>query len=110
MKQIKVMETYYDITTLYKKAAQSKPRRALFGYMMRTGRTDNTVFGGAFRLIEELEEVPKNDVYKLKLTSLKSPEIVAVAEVAIAGGFNQFAIPFWDIKRTAKALEALDIQ
>lgn len=109
MKSISVMDTYWDLKRLYQEAAASKARRGLFGYMLKTGRTDNTIFGGAFKLVCDLEDVPKHSAYKLKIESASGKEIIAAAEVALAGGFDQFAPPIKEIKKTCRALKNIDI-
>jgi len=109
MKSISVIETYWDLKRLYQEAAGSKARRGLFGYMLKTGRTDNTVLGGAFKLVCDLESVPKHNAYKLKIESASGREIVAAAEVALAGGFDRFAPPVKEIRKTCRALKNIEI-
>lgn len=109
MKPIKVMDTYWDIKTLYQEAAQSKARRGLFGYMLKTGRTENVVFGGAFRLICDLESVPKYSAYNLKVESSNGKEIIAAAEIAMAGGFDRFALPAREIRSICHNLKDIEL-
>lgn len=112
MKIIKVMETRYDLSCLYKAAADTKARRGLFGYMLQTGRTDNTVLGGAFALLCDIENVKRRgELYKLRYecgpTSAK--EMVSICEVALAGGFDSFAMSASDIRRTSKKIQQIGI-
>lgn len=109
MKTIIVMDTYWDIKMLYREAAQSKARRGLFGYMLKTGRTENAVFGGAFRLICDIESVPKHNTYRLHVESENGKEIIAAAEIAMAGGFDHFAISAREIKRTCRNLKDIEL-
>ena len=109
MKRITVMDTYWDIKMLYREAAQSKARRGLFGYMLRTGKMENAVFGGAFRLICDLESVPKHSAYRLRVETANGKEIIAAAELAMAGGFDRFALPAREIKRTCRNLKDIEL-
>ena len=108
MKNIKVMATVYNLSELYKVSSKSKARRGLFGYMLHTARPDNQVCGGAMRLVEDLESVGSN-LYKLNLVDKYGKEIVAVAEVALAGGFNKFALSKKEINKTLKSIVKLGL-
>lgn len=107
MKIINVTECGYNIKCLYEKA-NSPARRALMGYMIKTGRSDDLTFGGAFALLEELEGLGK-EVYKLSIgtSSEKAKEIIAIVEVAQAGGFNKFAMSKTEIRKTSKRIKEL---
>ena len=112
MKTIKVMECGWDLKYLYKEAIQTKARRGLFGYMLRTGRCDNTTLGGAFYLLKQLEPVWGKVAYELKKYPNNgdvAKEIIAVAEFALAGGFNGFAPSCSEMKKTIKALDKIEI-
>lgn len=110
MKTINVIECGWDLKRLYKEAIQTKARRGLFGYMLRTGRCDNLTFGGAFQLICQLEPVWGKEAYNLRSETHAAKEIVAVAEVAMAGGFDKFAPSKHEMRRTIKALDGIEIQ
>lgn len=111
MKTIKVMESGWNLKLLYSEAIETKARRGLFGYMLRTGRCDNTVLGGAFYLLRQLESVWGKEAYTLKLesNSATAKEIIAVAEFAMAGGFDRFAPTRREMMRTMKALSEIEI-
>lgn len=111
MKTVKVQESGWDLKFLYKEAIQTKARRGLFGYMLRTGRCDNTVLGGAFYLLRQLESVWGKEAYTLKMETNEATarEIIAVAEFAMAGGFDQFAPSRREMSRTIKALDGIEI-
>ena len=105
MKIIKVMETVYDIKTLYKEAS-TQAQRALVGYMLKTGKTNDVILGGAFTLVKDVERC-KGKLYKL-ITRTAAEEnekqIISIAETAMAGGFNQFALSKREIRRTLKRI------
>ena len=100
MKTIKVMETKWDVLPLYE-AATTKARRGLLGYMIKTGRSDDLIFGGAFSLLMEIENCP--GLYRLKLYG-NYKEIAYITEVAQNGGFDKFAISKSEIKRITNML------
>lgn len=111
MKTVKVMECGWDLKLLYKEAILTKPRRGLFGYMIRTGRCDNTILGGSFYLLQQLEPVWGKEAYHLKLetNSATAREIIAMAEFAMAGGLNRFAPSRREMSKTIKALDGIEI-
>ena len=100
MKTIKVMETKWDVLPLYE-AATTKARRGLLGYMIKTGRSDDLIFGGAFSLLRDIEEC--HGLYRLKLYG-NYKEIAYITEVAQNGGFDKFAISKMEIKRITNML------
>ena len=100
MKTIKVMETKWDILPLYQ-AAITKASRGLLGYMIKTGRSDDLIFGGAFSLLREIESC--HGLYRLKLHG-NYKEIIYITEIAQNGGFDKFAISKTEIKRITNML------
>lgn len=109
MKTITINETGWDLHLLYKEAIKTKARRGLFGYMLRTGRADNLIFGGAFQLLRDLEPVWGKEAYHLRSNTGEGRHIVAVAEVALAGGFDRFALSKREMQRTIQALKDIEI-
>ena len=104
MKIIKVMETKWDINVLYENAT-SKAKRGLLGYMIKTGRSDDLIFGGAFALLRDIESC--HGIYRLKIQSANHREIIAIAEVAQNGGFDKFAISKMEIKHISSMLNQI---
>ena len=102
MKTIEIIPTVYHIKCLYRDAV-TKYQRELLGYMIQTGRTDNPMLGGAFRLLFELDSVPKEEMYTLTWENKENAmEIIAVAEAVRARVFRKFAISKWKVKRINK--------
>ena len=108
MKNIKVMATVYNLSELYKVSGKSKARRGLFGYMLHTARPDNQVFGGAMRLVEDLESVGSN-LYKLNMEDEYGEEIAFIAEMALTGKFKKFALSKREIKKRTKYIVKLGL-
>ena len=101
---IHVSEMGWDIKSLYSNA-DTKAKRGLMGYMMRTGRSDDLVFGGAFALVRDIEAYScHGNVYKLSICSPRAKEIIAIAETAMAGGFDKFAFSKREIRRIGRRI------
>jgi len=109
MKTITINEVGWDLHLLYREAIQTKARRGLFGYMLRTGRADNLIFGGAFQLLKQLEPVWGKEAYSLRSATSATRDIIAIVEVALAGGFDRFALSRKEMQRTIKALDGIEI-
>lgn len=102
MKTIKVMPTAYNIKSLYRNAVTVE-QRELLGYMIRTGRTDNAILGGAFCLLGELNEITKTETYAFDLKNEEvAREIIAIAEAARARVFKKFGISKREVRKTSK--------
>lgn len=114
MTEIKVAPTYYTITDLYKTVnGGSRAMRGLFGYMMKTGRLNDVIFGGAVHLLGDLEKLDKNEVYQVTYDSAcPVPEIQDISELvkaARAGAFKPYEIPQRDISKTLSAVSKLNL-
>ena len=109
MKTIRVQQTYYTLPELYRVAAGSKARRCLLGYMLKTGRADNTVFGGAMALLCGLGTLGENEVYTLdkRETLAVNKEILSLAEAAMAGCFHEFEMSQREIHKIIQAFDRL---
>ena len=110
MKNIIVQQAYYTIPELYRIASGSKARRGLAGYMIKTGRADNTIMGGAMYLLYGLESLKKNELYNLdrRESSKTNKEIMSLAETALAGKFHvDFEIPEKECRRMIQTLDKL---
>lgn len=106
MKIIKLYDTIYDIKTLYRKA-NTPAQRALVGYITKAGLTNDALFGGAFKLLCDVERCMDNgDIYMIHSYVDKEMEkkISHVAQLALDGKFNDFAIRKADIDSIIKAL------
>lgn len=114
MTEIKVAPTYYTITDLYKTVnGGSRAMRGLFGYMMKTGRLNDVIFGGAVALLNDLEKLDKNEVYQVKVdpgySSPSLQDITELVKAARAGVFKPYEIPQRDISKTLSAVSKLNL-
>lgn len=97
MKIIKANRIYYEPCTLYKKA-NTKTQRALLGYMAKAGFLRDPIYGGAFRLVREIESNPGAYVLQTDERPKVATEIINVAESAMLGMWDEFAFSEREIK------------
>lgn len=105
MKIIRVMETGNNIHYLYEHA-ETPNQRALLGYIIRKGYTDDLVLGGAFHLLREIERAnAHNVVYRLSVESQYGREIIEYAELAQQGAFNRFTLSAREVRKCIRLME-----
>lgn len=106
MTTIKIYDVTYDALTLYRKA-NTDAQRALVGYIIKSGRVNDTIFGGAFALLRNIERCNYNgEIYKLYSMVDQETErkIVHVTQMALDGKLDKFAINETERTRTIKCL------
>lgn len=97
MKIINVHQLYCDPQSLYKKA-KTKSQRALLGYMAKGGFIRDPIYGGAFKLLMEIESYAGLYVIQTEEKSKTTMEIVKIAEAAMLGMWDDFAFTEREIK------------
>lgn len=104
MKSIKVIETYYEPISLYRKAnVKSKSQMALLGYMRTDGYLRDPIYGGAFRLLQAMEKYAGINIPIIK--TKVDQEIVDVVEKAMLGRWDAFAMTETEIRKELARLE-----
>jgi hypothetical protein len=106
MKIVKLYDVVYDIRALYRKA-NTPAQRALAGYITKAGLTQDTFFGGAFKLLCDVERcVDNGEIYMIQSYVERETEkkILYIAQCAMDGTFDSFAIRKADIDTILKAL------
>lgn len=91
---IKIYDVAYDTVTLYRKA-NTPTQRALAGYIIKSGKVNDTIFGGAFNLLRGIENCnAKGEIYELYSMVDKDTKkkIIHVAQVAMDGKLDKFTI------------------
>lgn len=107
MKTIKVMPTTYNIKSLYRNAISCE-QRELLGYMIKTGRTDNSILGGAFHLLGELDKISKTETYAFSWEEENdATDIISIAEAARARAFKKFGISKREVRKINKNIKNL---
>lgn len=106
MKIIKLYDTIHDIRTLYRKA-NTPAQKALVGYITKAGLTQDPIFGGAFKLLCDVERCMDNgDIYTIQnyVERETANKISHVAQLALNGHFDAFAISKAEMEKTLKSL------
>lgn len=109
MKIVKLYDTIYEINTLYHKA-NTPAQRALAGYIIKSGKTQDSIFGGAFQLLCDVERCMRNeDIYMIhSYVDRKTESMIShVAQKALNGDFNAFVLRKADIEAIVKALSEI---
>lgn len=104
MKRIKVMETKYDLKSMYR-LADELSERALLGFMVKAGLTDDTIFGGAFAVLLAVNRC--DGLYKLlPFCDNKENEkkIIHIVECAMNGEWDDLAISRKDATRIVRRI------
>lgn len=100
MKTIEIKEVYYSVTALYQRA-NSENLRALLGYILKTGKTRDPLYTGAFSLVREIEDADEHGhIYGLMPISENSIQIVAIAERAMQGRYDPWIISEREVRNT----------
>ena len=106
MKIIKLYDIAYDILTLYRKA-KTPAQRALAGYIIKSGKIDDPILGGAFYFLRQVEIAMETeeiyDIYSMVAPDVKK-KIIHIAQLAIDGELDKFAMSERQIKDTIKYL------
>ncbi len=97
MKTINVHQLYCDPQSLYKKA-NTKSQRALLGYMAKGGFLRDPIYGGAFKLLKEIESYAGLYVIQTEEKPKTTMEIVRIAEAAMLGMWDDFAFTERELK------------
>ena len=104
MKIIHVMETTYHPKTFYTMASTPN-QRALLGYMVRKGKMDSTILGGALHLLREVECAEHDgSVYHLCLETPYAKRIIEWVELAQFGALNRFALSPREIQKCVRLM------
>lgn len=106
MATIKICDVIYDTTTLYRKA-NTDAQRSLLGYIIKAGKINDPIFGGAFALLHRIEHCNANgEIYKLypMVDEQTEKKIVHVAQMALDGKLDKFTINETERSRTLKYL------
>ena len=103
---IKVNTHRFDTLTLYRKST-TEAQRALAGYMIRSGKANDALLGGAFhvlRLIEHCNE--EGTVYELYnlVSNEEKRRIIEYVQMAMDGDFDAFMFDEKERKNMMKCL------
>ena len=103
---IKIIDTTFDAITLYRKA-NTLEQRELAGYIIKAGEICNPIMGGAFNVLRAIQHCMEvNEIYRLYplVDSETEKKILHVAQMALDGQFDRFAISERERQTIIKAL------
>jgi len=106
MKTIKIYDVICDTSTLYSKAS-TDALQALAGYIIKSGKANDAIFGGAFALLRSIERCNAvGEIYKLypMVDEETEKKIIHVAQLALDGKFDKFSISETECKRILRYL------
>ena len=91
---IKIYDTIFDPIILYRKA-NTPAQRALVGYITKAGYANDAIFGGAFKLLRDIERCVNNEeIYELYscVDNETKKKIIYITQLAMDGKFDRFTI------------------
>lgn len=96
MKNIPVKIACPSCREMYERAS-TPAQRALLGFIVKTGRTADPVYGGAFNLLCDIEDC--NGIYILnpQVEGEVANEIGLIAEAAKCGVYKKYKLSNWTI-------------
>lgn len=103
---IKIYDTALDTITLYRKA-NTPAQRAIAGYIIKSGKVNDPIFGGAFTLLRAIEHCNTiGEIYKLYslVDSQTERQIIHVAQLALDEKFDKFMVSERERNDTIKYL------
>lgn len=105
LKNIQIIEGAWCLEALYKEA-NTPAKRALVGYMLKTCKADNTLYGGALYLLRDIESC-KGNIYCLEpcMNADKAKKIIHIAEMSLEGKYKRFTLSKREIRKMLKHLE-----
>lgn len=108
MRNIKLATQCYDTLTLLRKTdVGSIAQRALCGYMIKAGIAHDPIYGGAFYVLRNVEKaVNDKQIYNFVpyVAIAEQKAILGIAQKALDGDFDKFAMSVRDIDNTIECL------
>ncbi len=89
---IKINHHTFETLTLYKRA-NTPAQRALAGYIIRSGKANDPVLGGAFHVLRKIESCnEEGEVYELYnlVSTTEKRKIIDYVQMALDGEFDKF--------------------
>lgn len=105
---IKITHHVYETITLYKRA-NTEAQRALAGYIIRTGKVNDPLLGGAFHVLRKIEHCnEEGEIYELYnlLSSQEKRKILDYVQMALDGELDDCMVSQTECKSMVKFLEA----
>lgn len=103
---IKINHHTFETLTLYKRAS-TEAQRALAGYIIRSGKTNDSILGGAFHILCKVERCNKEgEIYELYnlLSATEKRKALEYVQMALDGDFDAFMFNETERKNMIKHL------
>ena len=94
MKVITVSARTWDIKSMYQEA-KTPARRALAGYIIKAGKTNDPIYGAAFTMLRGLEVCNGTQhIYDIdfKCSNEDKTQIIRIVEATRSGSLNSFSL------------------
>ena len=91
---IKINHHTFETLTLYKRAS-TEAQRALAGYIIRSGKANDPILGGAFHVLCKIERCnEQNEIYELYnlLSTQEKRKVLDYVQMAMDGEFDKFMV------------------
>lgn len=105
---IKINHHTFETLTLYKRAT-TEAERALAGYIIRSGKANDPILGGAFHVLCKIERCnEEGEIYELYnlLSAEEKRKILNYAQMALDGELDKFMISEKECRDMVKHLSA----
>lgn len=103
---IKIDHHKFDTLAIYKRAVTDE-QRALAGYIIRSGKVNDPILGGAFYVLCKIQRCnEENEVYELYnlLSSEEKRKVIDYVQMAMDGKLDKFMIPVVECRNMVKCL------
>ena len=103
---IKINHHTYETLTLYKRAT-TEAQRSLAGYIIKSGKVNDPILGGAFHVLCKIERCnEEGEIYELYnlLSAQEKRKILDYVQMAMDGEFYQFMIAETERRSMMKCL------
>ena len=105
---IKITHHVYETITLYKRAS-TEAQRALAGFIIKSGKVNDPILGGAFHVLCKIERCnEEGEIYELYnlLSTQEKRKILDYVQMAMDGELDQFMATTTECKNMVKCLAA----
>lgn len=105
---IKINHHIFETLTLYKRAC-TEAQRSLAGYIIKSGKVNDPILGGAFHVLCKIERCnEQNEVYELYnlLSSQEKRKVLDYVQMAMDGEFDKFMVTETERRNMIKCLNA----
>ena len=103
---IKINHHTFETLTLYKRAS-TDAQKALAGYIIKSGKVNDPILGGAFHVLCKIERCnEEGEIYELYnlLSATEKRKVLDYVQMAMDGEFDQFMVSETERRNMMKCL------